>query len=340
MREHAAFEGDDADGETELFAGKILEMIQVRGSDALPGWLASKFSSLYAPARGRVLRVFPGPAARSRTIPRYAVFSMDEPLLQDPPRLLSIDAVLVETIQQARPWTLTQASEGARLLVTLTAGGEVRYVVELVGQLTDAQVKRLAAFAAIASRYFDRLIDAETDPLTRLCNRRAFQAQLDTSLRRWTASGRPWFFAVLDIDHFKRINDDFGHLYGDEILVRFAQLMRQTFRAGDLLYRFGGEEFVAIYGVDEEAGAVQPLERFRKVVEQNAFPGVGQVSVSIGYTRIPDAATPTTTLIDRADHAMYFAKAQGRNRVCHWETLIAAGAIQLRPPAPDVTYFD
>jgi diguanylate cyclase (GGDEF)-like protein len=323
-----------------LWAGKILEMLQVRASDALPGWLASKLSTLYAPARGRVLRIFPGPAARTRTIPRYAVFSMDEPLLQDPPRLVAIDAALVDTIQEAKPWSLTQVPEGARLLLTLVAGGEVRYVVELIGQLRSEQVERLAAFAAIASGFFDRLIDAETDPLTRLCNRRAFHAQLDASLRRWTSSGRPWLFAVLDIDNFKRINDSFGHLYGDEILVRFAQLMRQSFRTGDLLYRFGGEEFVVIYGVDDAGSAALPLERFRATVEGHPFPGVGAVSVSIGYTCIPDASTPTTTLIDRADHAMYYAKEHGRNRVCHWETLVAAGELEVRPPAPDVTLFD
>src|ERR1700750_1341743 len=122
MHERAAFEGGDADGETELLAGKILEMLQVRGSDALPGWLASKLSSLYAPARARVLRVFPGPAARSRTVPRYAGFSMEGAALQDPSRLVSIDAVLVETIQHARPWTLTRSTDGTRLLMTLTAG--------------------------------------------------------------------------------------------------------------------------------------------------------------------------------------------------------------------------
>jgi len=145
---------------------------------------------------------------------------------------------------------------------------------------------------------------------------------------------------VLDIDHFKRINDELGHLYGDEILVRFSQLLRETFRAGDLLYRFGGEEFVAVYGVEHEEEGATPLERFRRAVERHPFPGVRQVTVSAGHTRIPDATTPASTLIDRADLALYYAKGHGRNRVCGWEALVAAGELESVTPYRDVTLFD
>jgi PleD family two-component response regulator len=97
---------------------------------------------------------------------------------------------------------------------------------------------------------------------------------------------------------------------------------------------------VLIYGIDSPGhGGEGTLERFRAAVERFDFPGVGQVTVSIGFTRIV-AQTPAASLIDRADQAVYYAKAHGRNRVCSWEELVAAG--ELSPPKttqPDVTLF-
>ena len=326
----------------EPVAGKVLQMLQVPASDALPGWLATELRGLYAGASSRVLRVFPGPVARSRDLPRYAVFAVDDASAQQPPHLVSLDSMIMEAIRHARPWSMSASEGHTRLLVTLSANGDVRYVVEVQGDFDPGDSRRWGQFAAIASAYFARLVDGETDPLTRLANRRAFHSQLEGGLRRWVSGGRPWFFAVLDIDHFKAINDQWGHLYGDEILVRFAQLLRDTMRAGDLLFRFGGEEFVLIYGTDKEAGGGATLERFRRVVEGFKFPGVGQVTVSIGFTRIPESPMPASMLIERADQAMYYAKAHGRNQVASWDELLAAGKVS---PAParavdfDVTFF-
>ena len=326
-------------GPLEPLGDKILEMLQVASSDALPVWLAGQLQALYGPARSRLLRVFPGPAARSREMPRYAVFAVDEPAAQEPPHLVSLDTMVVDAIRNARPWSMSATEGHTRLLLTLAANGEARYVIDVEGDFDPADAKRWGGFAGIASAYYARLVDAETDPLTRLANRRAFHSQLEAGLRRWVAGERPWFFAVLDIDQFKRINDTWGHLYGDEILVRFAQLMRETMRAGDLLYRFGGEEFVLIYGTEKEAGGAQTLERFRGVVEGYAFPGVGRVTVSVGFTRIAEASIPASLLIERADQAMYYAKAQGRNQIRSWEALVAAGELAGSAARADVTLF-
>ena len=331
------FGGDPGAGEGQLFAGDMLEMLQLRSSDALPAWLGAQLTGLYGASRARVLRVLPGAAARSRSAPRHALFSMDEPRAPGASRLVESDPVLDAVIREARPWVLERGSGGTRLLLTLSVAGRVRFVVEVRGMFDEGDSGRLAALAAIATRYFERLIDAETDPLTQLFNRRAFQSQLDSSLRRGMMGERPWYFAVLDIDHFKRVNDEFGHLYGDEILVRFARLMRETFRATDLMYRFGGEEFVVLYGVDNEDAGETPLERFRTAVERYAFPG-GRVTASAGHARIGDT-TPVSMLIDRADVALYYAKTHGRNRVCGWEKLVAEGRLEAMAPKRDLTMF-
>jgi len=332
----------DTSKSLEPLAERVLEMLQVRASDALPAWVGTQLSEIWPDARRRILRVFPGPVARAREVPRFAVYAIDEPLPQQPPHLVSLDSMVSEAIRRARPWSMAASEGHTRLLITLAAHGDVRYVIELDGDFDPGDARRWGMFAGIASAYFARLVDGETDPLTRLANRRAFHSQLEAGLRRWVATGRPWFFAVLDIDHFKAINDQWGHLYGDEILVRFAQLLRETMRAGDLLYRFGGEEFVLIYGTDQEAGGLQTVERFRSVVEGFDFPGVGQVTVSIGVTRIPEGPMPASMLIERADQAMYYAKGNGRNQVASWEQLVADGQISIAPARAvdiDVTFF-
>ncbi len=95
-----------------------------------------------------------------------------------------------------------------------------------------------------------------------------------------------------------------------------------------------------IYGVEPGHGGEAVLERFRAAVESYAFPGVGRVTVSAGFARIVDATTPAAILIDRADQAVYYAKAHGRNRVCSWEALIASGELQAKATAnKDVTLF-
>jgi len=130
----------------------------------------------------------------------------------------------------------------------------------------------------------------------------------------------------LDIDHFKRINDTFGHLYGDEVLLLMANLMRQSFRRSDLLFRYGGEEFVVVLKTHLPNDSWNVLDRFRQTVALYQFPQVGQVTVSIGFTQIRDSEMPAT-IIERADRALYYAKDHGRNQMHNYEQLIGSGSL-------------
>jgi diguanylate cyclase (GGDEF)-like protein len=312
-------------------------MLDVRASEALPGWLASRLRQGHEGASVRVLRVHPGRAARVKGQGPFEAFAVAADGADDQPVPLDGDAALAAVLHSGQPAT-TSESQGARVLVPFVANGEVRQVVDLRGVRDGEPADPLIA---ITRKYYERLVEGETDPLTKLANRRLFQSHIDAGVKRWTTSGRSYYFAMLDLDHFKRVNDDFGHLYGDEILVHFANLMRATFRSADLLYRFGGEEFVVIFGVEpRERGGEATLERFRKAIEAHRFPGVGKVTVSIGFTRVADALTPAPILIDRADEALYYAKEHGRNRVCGWEALVEAGEVKPKPPPKaDVTLF-
>ena len=160
---------------------------------------------------------------------------------------------------------------------------------------------------------------AVTDQLTGLHNRRYMEGQLDALVRRAVVGGDPVAVMVIDIDHFKKINDGFGHGVGDEVLREFAVRLASNVRAMDLPVRFGGEEFVVVMPGTEVADAHRIAERIRLHVAGSPFRVLGgeellTVTISIGVAASLAADTPET-LIRRADEAMYEAKANGRNQV-------------------------
>jgi diguanylate cyclase (GGDEF)-like protein len=144
--------------------------------------------------------------------------------------------------------------------------------------------------------------------------------------RHHVAEEKQWL-AVVDVDHFKSVNDRFGHLYGDEVLILVANLLQSSFRAQDRVFRFGGEEFVVLLRSTTLENARRIIDRFRTNVEMHEFPQVGRVTVSVGFTSIRAADSPVVTL-GHADQALYFAKANGRNRACHYEELVSSGLLQ------------
>jgi diguanylate cyclase (GGDEF)-like protein len=134
------------------------------------------------------------------------------------------------------------------------------------------------------------------------------------------------WLAMFDIDHFKRINDNYGHVYGDEVILLLAQMMRKSFRQSDVLFRFGGEEFVVLLNSLDEPTACAALERFRERVASHHFPQVGRVTVSIGFAHIGESDYPEIVL-DRADKALYYAKQNGRNCTYGYESLASRGML-------------
>jgi diguanylate cyclase (GGDEF)-like protein len=172
--------------------------------------------------------------------------------------------------------------------------------------------------------------DNERDTLTGLLNRKTFDLKINNIIsnlhRHEEDSDDPAYLAIFDIDHFKRVNDTYGHLMGDEVLLLFSHLMDKSFRDKDLLFRFGGEEFVGVFQCPSDEIIESVLNRFREVIEKYQFPQVGQVTVSCGYTRI-ESDDLSSNIIDRADTALYHAKSNGRNQVCQYEKLVASGLL-------------
>lgn len=160
---------------------------------------------------------------------------------------------------------------------------------------------------------------ASTDPLTGLANRRAVLERLEAELERSRRQGTPLSCLVVDVDHFKQVNDLFGHLQGDSVLKGVAEEARRSLRSYDLLGRFGGEEFLAVLpGADLETAA-SAAERLRAAISEgvqfrDAEETEHGVTVSVGVAHLRADET-LQSLLHRADEAMYLAKALGRNRV-------------------------
>jgi len=171
-----------------------------------------------------------------------------------------------------------------------------------------------------------------TDTLTGLKNRHALSERLSRVLqgsRRADDCAEHALpsICILDIDFFKRVNDDFGHLYGDEVLLLFAGLMKQTFRENDFLYRYGGEEFIVVLDCSTYEESMIALQRFRSVVEAYDFPQVGNITVSAGFVGMSMGDLPSS-IIDKADKALYYSKQNGRNQVNSYHDLIQKGFIE------------
>lgn len=173
--------------------------------------------------------------------------------------------------------------------------------------------------------YANLIAENERDALTGLLNRKTFDVSMSKLLL--AESGRlSHFLAIFDIDFFKRINDNFGHLIGDEVLLLLSHLMVETFRENDLLFRFGGEEFVGVFTCSSEQDVLIALDRFRGTLASCHFPQVGKVTLSVGLARMSRDVLPHIVL-ERADEALYYAKNSGRDCVCSYERLHAQGLI-------------
>lgn len=144
--------------------------------------------------------------------------------------------------------------------------------------------------------------------------KRGFDEIILSEIERANRYGDRLSLAMLDVDHFKRINDAYGHVEGDRVLKEVASLVKANLRKTDCVARWGGEEFVIIAIESDLETALIMAEKVRQVVEAHTFRTVGQVTVSLGVTQFKENDT-TDSLISRADQALYRAKENGRNRV-------------------------
>ncbi len=194
----------------------------------------------------------------------------------------------------------------------------------------DTATDLLEHLAAVTAMCLDNVVSHErlrwyglTDPLTGIANRRFFERRLGEEVERWLRRREPLAYMLVDIDHFKRVNDSYGHQVGDQVLQQVAELLGRDLRGVDLLARFGGEEFMLLLPNTTRAQATAIAERLCRNVERHPFVASGvqnlTVTVSIGVACLEnepaDLPAPGARLFKQADAALYAAKQAGRNRV-------------------------
>lgn len=206
---------------------------------------------------------------------------------------------------------LSQLADCAKNMQSPETSRKIRNVKSWYFEAAQIKKALLQGVALMQDRIGKLNKEVQTDPLTGLLNRRALTSVLDV-LR---IESRPFSLVTLDIDHFKRVNDTYGHDAGDVVLVKLGQLMRACSRDSDYVCRVGGEEFLILLpGVPLQAAA-EFAERLRLTVQQAAIDIVGAITISLGVAHWPGSADEIADVLKAADEEMYLAKQQGRNRV-------------------------
>jgi diguanylate cyclase (GGDEF)-like protein len=226
-------------------------------------------------------------------------------------------------------------------------------VINCKEALRDSDSRVIDGMLQIYRNFCQLLQESQTDSLTGLANRKTFdecfsrvyelqpmddECPVEVDQRKPQNQTTYWI-AMIDIDHFKSVNDRFGHLYGDEVLILLAHLLKNALRNDDLVFRFGGEEFVLMIRCQNREEAAGLLERLRMSVEAQDIPQVGQVTISIGATEMV-RNTFAGTLLDYADKALYFSKQNGRNRLTFFEDMVSEGlATREVAPSENLDFF-
>jgi diguanylate cyclase (GGDEF)-like protein len=339
-------------------AEHLANLTAFRDREVLDTLLAVAIRDLVRPSAVAIYRSV-GEPGDERWIMRVKLHADDAVAASDPawveieslPRLADIPQLL--SCFNCAQVVSTQSDSKYLCVFPLATEQQVRGVLEVeTSAALDEDARRLVDGVLRVFCNFQGLLDySERDTLTGLLNRKTFDDSFlkattaalpdprsDIDERRVLPPGRDHWLGVIDIDHFKGVNDNFGHLIGDEVLLLLAGAMRAGFRPCDKLYRYGGEEFVVLMRCDDGEAAACAFERFRDRVERQSFPQVGRITVSIGFTKVASGDTPNAAF-ERADKAVYYAKAHGRNQVCGHADLVARGELVHSPKVGDVELF-
>jgi diguanylate cyclase (GGDEF)-like protein len=236
--------------------------------------------------------------------------------------------VLEKNLCDAAAGTKFFAESASRICIPLVSFGQTLGVISLDSDKPDAfregdlqsleSVADICATAIQNAHYVERVKQlAYLDGLTGIFNRRFFELRITEEIERAKRYGSGMAVIMADIDQFKRLNDEFGHVLGDEVLRQVSSLFHQQLRKIDVVCRYGGEEFGILLTQTNADHAMSVAEKLRKMVANWQFPGVPRtVTISAGTAALPDHGTTRDDLVKAADTALYAAKQAGRNRVC------------------------
>ncbi|MBQ4832006.1 GGDEF domain-containing protein [Pseudoalteromonas sp. MMG010] len=253
------------------------------------------------------------------------------------------DAGTPKQLNPHRTMEALSPQEAITLLRTLNAGGTqakniipIKHINQVIGFVCiSTNVNLLAQTHTLMSNilkvYANQLgllYKSCLDPLTELLNRQTFDKKVieivtDDGFSNddiESYENQYWFLAIIDIDHFKSVNDTYGHVIGDEVILLVARLLKNNFRLEDYVFRYGGEEFAILFKTQNKECAAGLLNRLRLKISEFSFPQVGQLTVSSGFLQL-QAIDSVSSLVNKADVALYHSKNRGRNKVTAYSDL-------------------
>ena len=224
-------------------------------------------------------------------------------------------AAAASAVEAGRPGSNIPAMDSNREVHQLSqALGRMTHRLLAAREAMEEKVRLRTLELEAANRALD--LQARTDALTGLLNRRGFESQMAFAMALARRSTRPLSVIAVDVDHFKRVNDTYGHEAGDEVLRRLARTLETRLRGSDVIARLGGEEFVALLPDTDLEGARAIAQTLVTAMAQQQDPVVGTITVSAGVASMRGADDTGAAILRRSDIALYEAKGQGRNRVC------------------------
>ena len=226
-----------------------------------------------------------------------------------PATILTLILILWSARLISRPLRLL--ADGARKMEDPSSAKDIRSVKSWYFESRELKKALLIGVDAIHKSFSKLREDTATDPLTKLGNRR----RLDEALANFESQGNTFSVISIDIDHFKRVNDSYGHDVGDVVLQQLAQRMREACRAYDVPLRVGGEEFLILLPSTTLATAAQVAERLRVAVEEMQVAKVGAITISLGVANWPQSSFQIEAVLKAADEMLYASKRGGRNQV-------------------------
>ena len=234
-------------------------------------------------------------------------------------RRLSVDlyalADAASGVEAGRPGSDIPAMQSSREVQQLSQSlGRMTHHLLAAREAMEEKVRLRTLELEAANRALD--LQARTDALTGLLNRRGFETQMAFAVALARRSSRPLSLITVDVDHFKRVNDTYGHEAGDEVLRRLARTLESRLRGSDVVARLGGEEFVALLPDTDLNGAQSIAQALVTAMAEQQDPVVGTITISAGVATMRGAEDNGAAMLRRGDAALYEAKGQGRNRVC------------------------
>lgn len=241
--------------------------------------------------------------------------------------------------------------EGLSLLAIPIRNGKKNTIQTIVfckaKKLKGDEVQLIEGLAKVYENYQNILNASERDGLTGLYNRKLLTTKIDSLLDRFLIQGASksevshhfHWVCIFDIDNFKKINDKLGHVFGDEVILLVTSIMKETFDEEDILFRYGGDEFVVILHPQTREEMEKTVHRFIEKVNMRDYGQAKRVSISMGSASINKQELNAITVLGFADQALYRAKQNGINQVAFYEDLIANGELEPLLPIDDVELF-